>query len=501
MRFVTFNVCGLKNVLDYSPWCENKSYEFMFNLLKADIICLQETKMQPKDLTPTMAKVPNFNAFYTFSTSKKGYSGVAIYVRDSCSVYKAEEGLTGWLNSNDVKNTPYRNTPNNIGGYPSIDKKEGLSVDSEGRTIVLDLDWCVVIGLYCPANTSEDRDDYRQNFYNLLNERIENLLNEGRHVVVLGDINVARDLIDSADGIQNLAKEKQIKSTNDGQEFCHINQNVMKIWRESTIYRQIINNWCTNLEMQDTTRDKHPTRLNMYTCWNVKLNARPGNFGSRIDYIFASKGLYCESADIRADVYGSDHCPVFADITLLSTKHNVAESAVVAAAAEPEKNTQQPKLPKLCAAYQFNTQSLKLFFAKKMPSDKQQSVNKVTKPVIKKPKQSTLLNYFQNKPVETVINKEESTSTPIDDIANLTDSPDRSVNNSHISELNNDDVQKQQVIISKNIESSTKQQWREVFKQQEPPFCKIHQEPCKKMITKKKGINKGRAFWVCSRYV
>jgi len=43
---------------------------------EADVICFQEHKLQLKDLTHAMANVPNYNAYYSFSKFKKGYSGV-----------------------------------------------------------------------------------------------------------------------------------------------------------------------------------------------------------------------------------------------------------------------------------------------------------------------------------------------------------------------------------------------------------------------------------------
>ena len=66
--------------------------------------------------------------------------------------------------------------------------------------------------------------------------------------------------------------------------------------------------------MWDICRSFHPTRTGMFTCWNQKTNARPGNFGSRIDYVLCTedlKGWFCDS-DIQEGLMGSDHCPVYA---------------------------------------------------------------------------------------------------------------------------------------------------------------------------------------------
>jgi AP endonuclease-2 len=54
----------------------------------------------------------------------------------------------------------------------------------------------------------------------------------------------------------------------------------------------------------------------MYTCWETRKNARPGNFGSRIDYVLCSSGIkdWFIDSNIQEGLLGSDHCPVYATI-------------------------------------------------------------------------------------------------------------------------------------------------------------------------------------------
>lgn len=47
----------------------------------------------------------------------------------------------------------------------------------------------------------------------------------------------------------------------------------------------------------------------------------------------------------------------------------------------------------------------------------------------------------------------------------------------------------------------TSDKWKTIFKKPEAPTCDVHGEPCIQLITKKSGINEGRAFWICSRYI
>jgi AP endonuclease-2 len=46
-----------------------------------------------------------------------------------------------------------------------------------------------------------------------------------------------------------------------------------------------------------------------------------------------------------------------------------------------------------------------------------------------------------------------------------------------------------------------KEGWTKLFTKKQPPRCEDHDEPCTLFQTKKKGINSGRSFWICARYV
>ncbi|KAK9459951.1 Endonuclease/exonuclease/phosphatase [Lipomyces oligophaga] len=291
LRIVTFNICGIRNVLQYHPWNEQKDFGHMFDVLDADIICFQELKLQKKDLTKEMVIVPGFDPYFSFPKSKKGYSGVAVYTRSSkCRALKAEEGLC------------FAQHEDPIGGYDlNVRPAEARQLDSEGRSLVLDFGDFVLINVYCPAVSSEDRSDFREQFFTVLFDRIKNLVVHGREVILVGDLNVIRDEIDTADPSEVL-RNSGLSSFKD------------------TYTRQLLDSILAPKQcsiMLDLCRDMHPTRQGMFTCWNQKLNARPSNYGSRIDYILSSLelGKHCSNADIRPDLLGSDHCPVFADIS------------------------------------------------------------------------------------------------------------------------------------------------------------------------------------------
>lgn len=495
-RMVTFNVCGIKNVLNYMPWCQNKTFEFMFQSLKADVICLQETKIQTQDLTEKMALVSGYDAYFTFPESKKGYSGVAIYVKKDIRVLKAEEGITGWLESKDYKGTTYRDLlPNqSIGGYPiPIDKSTGIEIDTEGRAILLELESAVVLGLYCPASSTEERENYRSSFFECLDLRVKNLIKQNKPVVIMGDLNIARELIDSADGRQTLYREGRVVPAADGIEFLNNNRGVMDEWKTSTHSRVMLNNWVDNLGIVDCCRMKHPGRLAMYTCWNLKLGARAGNFGSRIDYILSTRDLQCTNSDILPHLLGSDHCPVFADFQIDDSFYRT--------------QARKDNPPKLCASYfgRFrNKRTIHSLFASDSkrqrdlenedPNQRLKAQSKMVKEQhertsikLKKgnSKQQEIYSFFK-RPTIDLGSKEEVPS----EISQQNDDQQR------IQAVNSIGDNDCCVSLKNNVD-----QWKHIFTPPPPPRCKVHNEPCKLMTTKKNGINRGRSFWVCSRCV
>ena len=246
-----------------------------------------------------------------------GYSGVAIYTRNAaCAPIRAEEGITGILTPPN-STTSFRDLPENqqIGGYPTGSQLSEASVDpatldSEGRCVILEFPAFVLIGTYCPANSSDARDDFRIGFLNALDARVRNLVAAGKRVFLTGDINISRNEQDTA------KLEEQLKK--DGMTVeDYLSNPARRLFNQLLVGGKVIGERDEEREepvMWDICRSFHPTRKGMYTCWEQKINARPGNFGSRIDYVLCSKDFkdwFCES-NIQEGLMGSDHCPVYA---------------------------------------------------------------------------------------------------------------------------------------------------------------------------------------------
>ncbi|KAI8641083.1 Endonuclease/exonuclease/phosphatase [Parasitella parasitica] len=230
-----------------------------------------------------MALVPGYHAYFSFSKVKLGYSGVAVYVKDTVmQPRRIYEGITGVLDT-DNDFVYDLGTPAKI-------------LDDEGRCIILDFGFFALLNIYFPNDSNETRIDFKMDYHHCVQKRIESFLNHGKQVLLVGDINAVHEEIDHFDAKQSM-KDNNIF---DFKDLPH------RRWLDNMIDPKG--------PLIDMARLYHPNRSKMYTCWNTRLNARHVTC-TRIDYILASKGLkpWFKYADIQSDIFGSDHCPVYAD--------------------------------------------------------------------------------------------------------------------------------------------------------------------------------------------
>ncbi|KAK3390596.1 putative DNA lyase [Podospora didyma] len=194
-------------------WPRVNRMQSMFDKLGADIIVMQETKIQRKDLGDNMVLMLGWDVYFSLPKYKKGYSGVAIYTRSSkCSPIRAE-GITGILCPPN-STTPF--VGQHIGGYLAegqLNVKDEATLDSEGRCITLEFPAFVLIGVYCPAPRDKTRTEFQQAFLDALDIRIRNLIAIGKQVVLYGDPNIIRTGFDTAAFQEHLRKGSMT--------FCH----------------------------------------------------------------------------------------------------------------------------------------------------------------------------------------------------------------------------------------------------------------------------------------
>ena len=164
---------------------------------------------------------------------------------------------------------------------------DAATLDSEGRCVILEFPAFVIVGTYCPAARDETRDDFRLGFLNVLDCRIRNLVAMGKRVILTGDLNISRSEFDTAN-----AEATMRKNGMNGEEY--VSTPSRRLFNHLLVGGKIFGARDEGREeavMWDICRSFHPERPGMFTCWEQKVNARPGNHGSRIDYVLCSKDM------------------------------------------------------------------------------------------------------------------------------------------------------------------------------------------------------------------
>ena len=245
MKLISWNVNGLRAIL-------GKNFMEAFTALDADVVCLQETKLQAgqHDLD-----LPGYHQYWHYA-EKKGYSGTAIFTRTE-----------------------------------PLSVRYGIGVeehDHEGRVITLEMEDFYLLTVYTPnAQRELTRLDYRMQWEDAFLAYIKEL-DARKPVIFCGDLNVAHKEIDLKNPKSNLR--------NAG--FTQEERGKMDALLASGF--------------TDTFRYFHPDQTGAYTWWSYMFHAREKNAGWRIDYFIVSDRLRerLVSADIHSGIFGSDHCPV-----------------------------------------------------------------------------------------------------------------------------------------------------------------------------------------------
>ena len=246
MKIISWNVNGLRAVYkkNFGKWLVETN---------ADIICLQEVKLQKEQLLAELISPKNYHAYFNFA-AKKGYSGVIVYTKEKPLIIKYKFGLKRF--------------------------------DREGRILQLEYPKFILINIYIPhGGRQKENLGYKMDVYQQLLKRIKKMKN--KNIILVGDFNVAHKEID-------LDRPKQNR------------KNIMFTSEERKQLDKVI-----ELGFTDTFRKFHKEG-GYYTWWPYMANARERNLGWRIDYIFISKTIVTKlrKAFISDDIKDSDHCPI-----------------------------------------------------------------------------------------------------------------------------------------------------------------------------------------------
>lgn len=186
-----------------------------------------------------MALVPGYDGYFTFSKIKLGYSGVAIYVKQPLKPYWTEEGITGMLNTRPMHSST------SMHDFLSTLSTEARDLDAEGRCIIMCLGQLVLINVYLP---NESRGQFKKDYDACVRWRIDDFIQQGKQVVLVGDINTVHEKIDHCDPANAIKKR----------ELTHFNELPFRGWIDQLI--------APKGPMLDLCRKYHPDRKGMFTC-------------------------------------------------------------------------------------------------------------------------------------------------------------------------------------------------------------------------------------------
>ena len=236
--------------------CLGKGFLDFFSAADADAVCLQETKMHQEQAD---LELPGYQQFWN-SAEKKGYSGPAVFTR-----------------------------------VPPLNVTYGIGMaehDSEGRVITVEYEPFYLVNCYTPnAQRELARLEYRMKWEDDFRAYLMSL-DAKKPVVLCGDLNVAHQEID----LKNPKTNRRNAGFSD---------------EERAKMTELLAGGFV-----DTFRALYPDVTGAYTWWSYLRRARDTNAGWRIDYFIVSERLRGAVHDsrIRADVMGSDHCPVELDL-------------------------------------------------------------------------------------------------------------------------------------------------------------------------------------------
>lgn len=255
MRVITLNANGIRAAArrGFFDWAKTQ---------EPDVVCLQETRSQERELPLEGFSLPGFSEYFVDSR-RRGYSGVALFTRRQPLEVRR---TLGWE-----------------------------EMDSEGRFVQVEFENVSVASLYVPSGiTGPARQAFKMNFLERLLAVLAQLRHSGHNHIVCGDFNIAHKAIDTYSARRNghisgfLAEERA--------------------WMDALVER---------LGWVDAFRavNKEPKE---YTWWSNWPQAWERNLGWRIDYQMITPALApcVRSAFIYKDARFSDHAPLVVDYAL-----------------------------------------------------------------------------------------------------------------------------------------------------------------------------------------
>jgi exodeoxyribonuclease-3 len=254
IKLISWNVNGIRAVdkKNALKWVDNQ---------KVDFLALQEIKAELEQM-PRSIFEKEFKSLHVNSSSNKGQSGVALF--------------------SDIE--PLH-----------VDTAKHVDILDEGRINEFHFENIAFFNVYFPnGQRNEERLVYKMEFYDRFLAHIEALRQEGKSIIVCGDVNTAHTEID-------IARPKANENTSG---FLKMERE----WIDKFLSHGYV----------DTFRHIHGDIKDRYSWWSYRAGARKNNVGWRIDYFYVSEDLKDKIVDaaIHDDIEGSDHCPISLELKL-----------------------------------------------------------------------------------------------------------------------------------------------------------------------------------------
>lgn len=258
MKVISLNANGLRSAV-------NKGLADWLITQNADVVCLQEIRIQDHQIPDAIAQLSGYHQYY-FPAEKKGYSGVAI-----------------------------------LSKYPALSLQQGLGwpcADLEGRYLAIDIGPVTIASCYLPSGSSSpERQAHKFEFMAKLSPVLAKILSGGQPHILCGDWNIAHTKID--------IKNWQSNQKNSG--FLPEERQ----WLSDTLQRHAL---------LDAYRYLYPEQIE-YSWWSNRANAYANNVGWRIDYQLVSQSLASSllSLSMPRQPKFSDHAPLIGEYAISLT--------------------------------------------------------------------------------------------------------------------------------------------------------------------------------------
>ena len=253
ISILSWNVAGIRSCL------KKEKLNFIIEN-NYDIVCFQETKAEESQVKLEKEYIELYPYRYWRSITnpemRKGQSGTSI-----------------WTKTKPIKEI------------------EPFEIDNEGRTVTLEFDNFIIVTVYTPNSQSltSNRYSFRTEKWDIEFRNHINNLNKRKPIIICGDLNVIHKKKDIYEFDKKRNKYPGLYDKERSNFELLLGDKFIDCFREI-----------------DDSNDK-------YTYWNQKIpRMRKENKGWRLDYFIMNINNKNSILDckIRADIHGSDHCPI-----------------------------------------------------------------------------------------------------------------------------------------------------------------------------------------------